>query len=221
MLSLLCDNEKEVLRLLPVNDEVLYACWRSTEEAVVPNNQTSVLIAAFTTAQARLKLYSYLERLNRRVLYYDTDSVIYVSKGETGEWEPPQGSFLGDMTNELSDYGENAYINCFVSGGPKFYGYSVVTSNAPDVVVHECCKVKGLSLNYENSKKINFASIRDLISADLPNENTRKIQLNFSAIRRTALHEVITRPESKTCNIVCQKRRHVTHTLSLPYGFKD
>jgi len=37
---------------------------------VLPN--TSVGIAAYTTAQARLKLYSYLEQLQERVLYMDT-----------------------------------------------------------------------------------------------------------------------------------------------------
>lgn len=37
---------------------------------VLPN--TSVVIAAYTTAQARLKLYTYLEKLQERALYMDT-----------------------------------------------------------------------------------------------------------------------------------------------------
>lgn len=37
---------------------------------VLPN--TSVVIAAYVTCQARLKLYSYLEKLNERALYMDT-----------------------------------------------------------------------------------------------------------------------------------------------------
>jgi hypothetical protein len=35
-------------------------------------SNTSVVIAAYVTAQARLKLYSYLEKLQERVLYFDT-----------------------------------------------------------------------------------------------------------------------------------------------------
>lgn len=57
------------------------------------------VIAAYTTAQVRLKLYKYLELLDRRVLYYDTDRCIYASTGEANEYEPCTGNFLGDMTN--------------------------------------------------------------------------------------------------------------------------
>ena len=74
---------------------------------------TNPVIAAFVTAHARLKLYSYIERLGARVLYFDTDSVIYIER--QGEWNPEMGDYLGDMTDEL-DGGE---ITEFVSGGPK------------------------------------------------------------------------------------------------------
>ena len=40
----------------------------------------NVFIAAFTTSLARLKLYDALDFLGDRVLYYDTDLVIYKTK---------------------------------------------------------------------------------------------------------------------------------------------
>ena len=46
------------------------------ENFIAPNAKTNVVIAAFTTAYARLKLYGVLDMLQVRVLYYDTDSVI-------------------------------------------------------------------------------------------------------------------------------------------------
>ena len=55
-----------------------------------------------------------LKQLNRSVLYYDTDSVIYVSR--PGQYAPPLGDYLGELTDEL-DSGEQ--IVEFVSGGPK------------------------------------------------------------------------------------------------------
>jgi hypothetical protein len=42
--------------------------------------ETSVTHAAFVTAHARLKLYSELEKLGDRVLYFDTDSIIFVQR---------------------------------------------------------------------------------------------------------------------------------------------
>ena len=80
-------------------------------------NQTTygkIFIAAFTPSYARLELYSLLEKLDRRVLYTDTDSAIFVTR--LGDWVPPLGPFLGDFTNELPD-GDS--IAQFVSGGPK------------------------------------------------------------------------------------------------------
>ena len=37
-----------------------------------------VVISAYTTTQARLKLYTYLEKLGERTLYADTDSVLHL-----------------------------------------------------------------------------------------------------------------------------------------------
>ena len=77
----------------------------------------NVVVAAFTMVYACLKLYDLLDLLQERVLYYDTDSVIYVSK--PGKPEPPIENYLGDLTDEL----DRDYITTFMSGGPKNYAY--------------------------------------------------------------------------------------------------
>ena len=61
---------------------------------------SNVVVSAYTTAQARLLLYIYLEKLGIRVLYYDMDSIIFTSTVDD-TYEPPVGPYLGDMTNEL------------------------------------------------------------------------------------------------------------------------
>ena len=53
-----------------------------------------------------------------RVLYFDTDSVIY--KTHKGQEELPLGTLLGEFTSE-SRQDEN--ITTFVSAGPKNYAY--------------------------------------------------------------------------------------------------
>lgn len=40
----------------------------------------NIVFAAYTTVQTRLKLYKHLDALGDQVLYYDTDSVLYVHK---------------------------------------------------------------------------------------------------------------------------------------------
>ncbi|XP_036147283.1 uncharacterized protein LOC118647134 [Monomorium pharaonis] len=142
--TLLTSPEHEITGILPVNDEVMYVSWRLREEAVVASPITNVVIAAYTTAQARLVLYSYLEKLDKRALYCDTDSCIYLSSGVPNEYEPRTGNFLGDMTDKLESYGSGSFIESFVSGGPKFYAYVVCT---PQGNTHEVCKVKARKKN--------------------------------------------------------------------------
>ena len=63
MHALLKSPLTEVTGLIPVNDETLYVSSRYTEASYEPLNTADVVIDAFVTAQARLKLYSYLEKL--------------------------------------------------------------------------------------------------------------------------------------------------------------
>ena len=110
--DLLYSSAVEVCDTRLVNDDTVEVHYRNTEEFVEQNNKVNVVVAAFTTAYARLKLYDLLDLLQERVLYYDTDSVIYVH--QPGKPDPPLGNYLGDLTDEL-DAGD--YITSFVSGG--------------------------------------------------------------------------------------------------------
>ena len=110
--------EFEVSDARLVNDETVEVHYSNVGEFSEQNNKVNIVIAAFTTAYARLKLYDLLDLLQERVLYYDTDSAIYVH--EPGKPDPPLGNYLGDLTDELN----GDYITSFVSGGPKNYAYS-------------------------------------------------------------------------------------------------
>ncbi|XP_071944489.1 uncharacterized protein [Antedon mediterranea] len=136
-----------------INENLAEVKFENDEQFIKVNKKTNVVIAAFTTASARLKLYELLESLQERVLYYDTDSVVYVTK--PGEWNPPLGDYLGQLTSEI-DPKDGKFISCFVSGGPKNYAYKL---NSGKTV----CKVKGLTLNYTNSKLINFETVSNMV----------------------------------------------------------
>ncbi|GLV46489.1 hypothetical protein CBL_20818 [Carabus blaptoides fortunei] len=61
--------------------------------------------------------------LGDRILYYDTDSIIFLHK--PGEIEQPVSSFLCYLTDELTCYGPGSFITEFICGGPKNYAYKV------------------------------------------------------------------------------------------------
>ena len=64
------------------------------------SSRANVVIADYTIAQARLKLFSYLKPFWRCVCYCDTISIIFTSS--PGLWEPQLGDYLGDLTDEAS-----------------------------------------------------------------------------------------------------------------------
>ena len=78
LFELLYSEETEVADARLVNDETTEVQYRNVGEFEEPDNKVNIVIAAFTTAYARLKLYDLLDLLQEQVLYYDTDSVIYV-----------------------------------------------------------------------------------------------------------------------------------------------
>ena len=61
-------------------DDLLEVVYTQHKDDVTPSTKTNIFIAAFTTCWARLKLYSYLDILGERVLYYDTDSKVNAVK---------------------------------------------------------------------------------------------------------------------------------------------
>ena len=54
-------------------------------------------VAAYVTTQARRKLYKYLSKLVKSVLYYNTDSVIYIQNEDEPQKDETR-DYLGDLT---------------------------------------------------------------------------------------------------------------------------
>ncbi|KAL7377691.1 hypothetical protein ABVT39_003179 [Epinephelus coioides] len=125
-----------------------------------PQRTDNVFIAAFTTAYGRLKLYDCLHQLQNRVLYLDTDSLIYVAK--EGEKGLKLGNYLGDLTDELG--GDT--IQEFAAAGPKSYAY-LTRKNKRAVL-----RVKGITQTHKCCEKINFDSVKELVEGYLQNHRT-------------------------------------------------
>ena len=166
--------------------------------------ETSVTHAAFVTAHARLKLYSELERIGDRVLYFDTDSIIYISRPNT--YSPILGNYLGELTNELD---KDDYIVEFVSAGPKNYGYKTLKGKSS-------CTVKGFTLNSSTKELINFESIKNIVINDR-DEKIEAEQLKF--IRNKHDWTVRTETSKKIYGFVYSKRILLDDFSSLPFGY--
>ena len=90
--DMLTSDQQEVTGVNFVTEEIVEMRWRTKDEFIEVSGRTNVVLAAYTTAQARLKLYSYLENLGSRTLYADTDSVVFTVK--KNQWETELGDYL-------------------------------------------------------------------------------------------------------------------------------
>ena len=70
--ELASSKENVICSLTPLGDEFMAVRYKKTDEEEEPLQCGNVILAAFVTATARLKLYEMLEVLQERVLYMDT-----------------------------------------------------------------------------------------------------------------------------------------------------
>ena len=203
----------EITNLRICSEKVLEVVYSTHGVECVENGKTNLFVASFTTCHARLKLYSYLKRLGKQVLYFDTDSVIY--SHVPGEEELDNGGYLGDLTDEL-DAGQ--HIVDFTSGGPKNYGYRTSDGKTE-------CKVRGFSLHTtRGSAQLNYEVLRRNVLEEVtePRGERRIVDVvnpHFFT-RDAATKQLRIQPRTKQYGLVFDKRVVDPDTfLSYPYGY--
>lgn len=205
----LTSDREEVTSVNFVSEESVEMRWKYKEDFVETSSKTNVVIAAYTTAQARLKLYFYLEKLGPRALYVDTDSVIFTTKQK--ESKPSLGDYLGDLTDEVP----RNRIQTFVTGGPKNYGYELQYPDKTGNTTH--CKVRGITLSYKNMLNVNFEILKSFVTkrpcATVSVLDAHKISRNRDTV------QLVTKCERKDYKLVFDKRVIRDKHVSYPYGF--
>ena len=196
-----------------INDQMVEVHYQHQEEDIPVSPNLNIFVACFTTCWARLRLYEALQLLGERVLYYDTDSVIFLE--EENQSNPVLGDYLGEFTSELDD---DDYIVEIVSGGPKNYGYQ--TKNG-----HVECKVRGFRLNSEGKTQLNYSVMRQNVLDEIqkPQKKPRQTQVikTHQIVRDPKTYQLFTFPDYKRYQLVYDKR--VVDPISFhtyPYGYQ-
>ena len=219
LMQVLTDPGKLLMDFHIMNDDVIQVEYKNTEDFECQSFNTNVTIAAFCTSWARLKLWSVMQKLGKRVLYHDTDSIIFSVKD--GEYVPPLGTYLGQLTDELTckELGckkqgcSGHWIEEFISCGPKNYSFRV---NTGEIV----CKVRGFSLNYKSSLILNFESMKEALVAWKRNEKKALVTVKTELVRDKYKPKVFNRVISKHYCVVYDKRKVLPNFTSIPFGFR-
>ena len=212
LFTLLTDTTKEISTLRLCTDDILEVVYSSVLDNAPKGIKQNIFIAAYTTSYARLKLYESLELLEKNVLYYDTDSVVY--KWSEGQPFIPTGDFLGQMKNELEP---GDIITDFVAAGAKNYGYKTRQGKVE-------CKVRGFTLNVRGSTVLNFETMKQNILDELYNPQDQRRTMNLvnpSHFQRDLEQKRIkVVPQVKKYALVFDKRVINTNGMSYPYGYR-
>ena len=202
--EILLNDKLDKINFQFINDDMVQMTYNFKDQFVDNSKNTNVYIACFTTSHARLMLHDKLDYLNEKVLYFDTDSIIYADDGtkniETGD-------MLGDMTDELSGKG----ITNFVSTGPKSYSFKYGDDD-------EKSAIKGFTLNHENSSILNHNSMSKIVRKQI-RELTIVNKNNITRKNR----EIVNEYREKVFKFGYDKRviRQINedHIDTLPYGY--
>ena len=191
-----------------VSDDIIEIQYEYGDNFVEVNPNTNVIVAAFTTAHARLQLYDELDMLGERVLYYDTDSIVYLT--QPGQAEPQLGNYIGDLTDELG----GDHITVFASGGPKNYCYK--TSGDKTEI-----KVRGITLDCTARQRVNFEVLCALVFLHAECGHTGKVTVDipFRITRNTRTKEIQSKRMKKDFKIVYNKRVIIDDYKTIPYGY--
>jgi hypothetical protein len=140
--------------------------------------EKNVAIASFVTAHARIRLLKGLNTVGSRVVYHDTDSVIYIR--QPGLPDISEGKFLGDWESETGDQ----LIDRFIGLAPKTYAYSYLTPCGERKTI---VKVKGFPMDGQTEQKLTIDHFRHVLyTSVVPAEPSYRLE-TLSRERRLSL----------------------------------
>lgn len=178
------------------------------------NLNFNIFVACFTTCWARLRLYEVLDLFQGRVVYFDTDSVVF--RGLPGQPNQSLGVYLGDFKDELPD---GDHIVEFASRGPKNYGYLASRGR-------EECKVRKISLNSEGIKQLNYQVVWQNVLEDIQQHWESVVRQTdvvkpHHIVRNTKEYALETMPQTKKYQMVCGRcgLQNPAHVPRVKLGF--
>lgn len=120
---------------------------------------------------------------------------------------------MGDLSDEILDkFGEHCKIIEFTSGGCKNYSYKIKNFQTNEII--EVTKVKGISLNHNNSQIINFDSIFKCVENAENNERTAEVRI----FERDLSGNVNVLKRKKIYRAVINKRQRIENR-TYPFGY--
>ena len=181
------------------NEDICIMNYDHKNEFIKDNFNTNIYISCFTTSSARIRLYKMLDKLGERVVYYDTDSIVYADNGEPIE----TGCLLGEWADELS--GDS--IIEWICNASKDYAY--ITRSGKMKGAH-----KGFRINSETEEYLTFENMKNIVFGDVKEIEISDTQMRIQSDRSIKNAEI-----TKVYKHSFDKRYVLKNKDTLPFGY--
>ena len=178
----------------------MFLQYQMIDDASDVPRKSKVSSASFTTANARVILYSYLSKIKNpsNIIYCDTDSIMYVQDSDYQSETPDitTGSYLGDMTNEFQTMW--MWIRSTVQG--QFL--SISGKKLSDGKEFNIFKVKRITMNRCVENFFDQNALKNLVLAE-----THSLKSPYHSLRRCIKTGKLTNQHcSKVVRVTSNKR---------------
>lgn len=226
-MKIMNNSDLTITSEIDIDDETWMVNYEHKDMETAPIGQTSVAIAAFVTSYARIVLHRKMMEIERSakhtdgmsVLYTDTDSIVYVVRGD--DTPQPTGSKLGEWTDEIRDSKHpNAYCREAIFYGPKSYALEI--DQGDDTLKH-IIKVKGITLKDARAKStVTMERLRRGVKRRQEGEPDEVIRVPQKIFRASRNHQTYYCEDFEKRLQITEGKRVTIDNLpyTVPYGFK-
>ena len=139
-------DEVTDIKVSEATEDYIYVSITEAKASHLKLNSTNLMLAAFVTANARLRLFKCLDILGDRVIYHDTDSIVY--EYNKNLVNIPTGHDLGEWEEECT------HMTLWAALAAKTYAFKGLKPNTEKSV--EVIKSKGFSTGFTIDQYCNY-----------------------------------------------------------------
>uniref|UniRef100_A0A914Q2H5 DNA-directed DNA polymerase n=1 Tax=Panagrolaimus davidi TaxID=227884 RepID=A0A914Q2H5_9BILA len=209
--KIMYDETKEVKTFDILNDNLAMIVSKDKAEFVKESKTSNAIIGIFTCSMARLKLYSYLEKVfftrGAKIIYLDTDCVVFICRIDMIPLIT--GPYLGDLTDEFPGY----KILEFCTNGCKQYAIKLLK----DGIITFILKLRGITITADVAKLLHYKKFKHMVKNYGNNEC---IIIKFPQIMSHRTGHVYTRESVKRYVGIFQKGLIANDYTIVPFGFR-
>lgn len=219
------DPSIEINDIFFANEETAYLSYSHVDpkDNSLPQRESktlSIMTGAYCTSCARLLLYSELSKLGDRLLYCDTDSIVYIETDDPNEYRPKLGPNIGDLVSEVPP---NCEISEFICVGPKSYS---IRYRHDDGSISEKSKLKGFVSTAETRSHLCFDNFKKMIfgcdseTDALGGIDDYTIETKRKCINRKKYFNLVTAEQTKRFGFTFDKRLVCSDFTTVPFGYE-